>query len=110
MNKYLLDFPFYTKDPDTKSALDSEILRLVHDYGTPFYLFHEKDFCENFQSLCDSFRAVYDNYIPSYSYKTNYTPYICNLVKQMGGICRGCVRYGIYFSKKIGLSGQSDYL
>ena len=61
MNKYLLDFPFYTKDPDTKSALDSEILRLVHDYGTPFYLFHEKDFCENFQSLCDSFRAVYDN-------------------------------------------------
>ena len=85
MNKYLLDFPFYTKDPDTKSALDSEILRLVHDYGTPFYLFHEKDFCENFQSLCDSFRAVYDNYIPSYSYKTNYTPYICNLVKQMGG-------------------------
>ena len=51
MNKYLLDFPFYTKDPDTKSALDSEILRLVHDYGTPFYLFHEKDFCENFQSL-----------------------------------------------------------
>lgn len=44
MNKYLLDFPFYTKDPDTKSALDSEILRLVHDYGTPFYLFHEKIF------------------------------------------------------------------
>lgn len=52
---------------------------------TPYYLFDEKRFTDNYQKLVSSFREAYPNYQLSYSYKTNYVPYICNLVKKLGG-------------------------
>lgn len=58
---------------------------LVAQYGSPLYVLHEKEFCDNFMHLCDAMRKYYPKYIPAYSYKTNYTPYVCKLVKQMGG-------------------------
>ncbi len=58
---------------------------LLAQYGSPLYVFQEKEFCENYRHLCDSMRKYYKKYIPAYSYKTNYTPYICKLVKDLGG-------------------------
>jgi len=52
---------------------------------TPFYVFDEQGFLDNYQDLISTFRSVYPKYQVSYSYKTNYTPYICELVKQLGG-------------------------
>ncbi|MCW2277106.1 alanine racemase [Heliophilum fasciatum] len=52
---------------------------------TPFYLFDEQGFINNYNEMLDAFRAIYTKYQISYSYKTNYTPYICNLVKRLGG-------------------------
>lgn len=54
-------------------------------YGSPLYIFDEAAFTENFNHLCESFRKVYPNYYPGYSFKTNYTPYVCKVVKDMGG-------------------------
>lgn len=51
---------------------------------TPFYLFHEQSFIANFGELFTTFRAFWPEYIPAYSFKTNYTPYICNLAKSGG--------------------------
>ena len=66
--------------------MNSQIVKsLLAQYGSPLYVFHEKDFCENYRHLCDAMRNYYKKYIPAYSYKTNYTPYICKLVKEMGG-------------------------
>ena len=64
---------------------DSELKDIVLRYGSPLYLFYENEFRANFAHLCEVFRAVYKNYIPAYSYKTNYTPYVCGIVKEMGG-------------------------
>lgn len=58
---------------------------LLKQYGSPLYVFDDKGFVENYNHLCDAFRKIYPNYIPGYSYKTNYTPHICKLVKQLGG-------------------------
>jgi diaminopimelate decarboxylase len=52
---------------------------------TPFYMFDEQGFIDNYNEILNTFRAVYPKYQISYSYKTNYTPYICNLVKRLGG-------------------------
>lgn len=61
------------------------IYSLIKDYGSPLYIFHDKDFIENYEHLCKAIREYYPNYNPGYSYKTNYTPHICKLVKRLGG-------------------------
>lgn len=60
-------------------------LALIKEYGSPLYVFHDAEFIENYKHLCEAMRAEYANYIPGYSYKTNYTPHICKLVKSLGG-------------------------
>lgn len=66
--------------------MDSESFKKIDSlYGTPFYLFDETAFIKNFEDLSRAFNSLYDNFILAYSYKTNYTPYLCGLIKDMGG-------------------------
>ncbi len=60
-------------------------LQLIKEFGSPLYVFHDAEFIENYEHLCRAMREYYPNYNPGYSYKTNYTPYICKLVKSLGG-------------------------
>ena len=60
-------------------------LQLIKEYGSPLYVFHDAEFIENYEHLCRAMREYYPNYNPGYSYKTNYTPHICKLVKRIGG-------------------------
>lgn len=61
------------------------IIQLLKEYGSPLYVFHDAEFLENYKHLCRAMREYYPNYNPGYSYKTNYTPHICKLVKRLGG-------------------------
>lgn len=63
----------------------SSIIQLIKEYGSPLYVFHDAEFIENYEHLCRAMREYYPNYNPGYSYKTNYTPHICKLVKRLGG-------------------------
>lgn len=58
---------------------------LIREQGSPFYFFDADGFIENYKELDQTFKSVYPYYQISYSYKTNYTPYICELVKKLGG-------------------------
>ena len=60
-------------------------LQLIQKYGSPLYVFHDAEFIENYEQLCGAMREYYPNYNLGYSYKTNYTPHICKLVKSLGG-------------------------
>ena len=60
-------------------------IALIKEYGSPLYVFHDAEFIENYEHLCKAMRTYYPNYNPGYSYKTNYTPHICKLVKRLGG-------------------------
>ena len=63
----------------------NDINGIKNDYGLPCYVFHENDFCENYRHLEKALCDVYPNYRIAYSYKTNYAPKICSIVKDMGG-------------------------
>ena len=63
----------------------SELKELEGQFGSPLYLFLEEAFVENYKHFVACFDKYYSKYQLSLSYKTNYTPYICKLVKQMGG-------------------------
>lgn len=57
----------------------------VNQFGSPLYVFDEACFVSNYRHFEHCFKSIYGNYKISYSYKTNYAPYICRLVKDMGG-------------------------
>lgn len=61
------------------------IKKLEDQYGSPLYVFDEEAFVDNYLHFEKCFKSLYDNYRISYSYKTNYAPYICRLVKELGG-------------------------
>ncbi|MBE0575224.1 MAG: diaminopimelate decarboxylase [Desulfuromonadales bacterium] len=61
-------------------------IRAVSDqFGTPFYLFHPDKFLNNFEEIRAAFVQRYKHLAIGYSYKTNYLPYLCNLVRQNNG-------------------------
>ena len=61
------------------------IKELKKQAGLPLYVFEEEAFVDNYCSFEHCFSSLYENYKISYSYKTNYAPYICRIVKRLGG-------------------------
>lgn len=80
----------------------NKIAYLLNEYGSPLYVFHDKDFIENYKHLCEAFRRVYPSFNPGYSYKTNYTPHICKLVKQLGGYAEVVSDMELWLAKQCG--------
>lgn len=62
-----------------------QLTSMEEQFGSPMYLFREEDFVNNYKEFVGCFEKYYSKYQLSYSYKTNYTPYICKLVKELGG-------------------------
>lgn len=79
-------------------------ISLLKQYGSPLYVFDDKGFIENYNHLCEAFRKLYPNYNPGYSYKTNYTPHICKLVKSLGGYAEVVSDMEMEVALKIGYS------
>lgn len=82
--------------------MEQAIKSLIEKNGTPFYLFDEKGFVDNYRTLEDTFKKVYPNYQICYSYKTNYTPFVCNLVKSLGGLAEVVSDMEYTLAKKLG--------
>lgn len=76
------------------------------EYGLPLYVFNQDEFVQNYKELESTFRTVYPNYHICYSYKTNYTPAICQLVKQLGGYAEVVSDMEYELAKRIGYSAD----
>ena len=74
----------------------------MRDSLSPYYIFKEKDFIENYKIFYRTFSDIYPEYHIAYSYKTNYTPYICKLIKQLGGYAEVVSEMEYNLAKKIG--------
>lgn len=75
---------------------------LVEKYGSPLYVFHEDEFRKNYLNLLNTFRAIYPKYNIAYSYKTNYTPGICKIVRELGGLAEVVSEMEYMLARKIG--------
>lgn len=76
--------------------------RVLNDYGSPLYLFNKTDFIRNYKHFVQCMKCEYDKYTLSYSFKTNYAPYICNLVRKLGGYAEVVSDMEYYIAKKVG--------
>ena len=79
-----------------------QVTDLVNEFGSPLYIFHKAEFEQNYLELLNTFRAIYPKYNIAYSYKTNYTPSICRLVKKLGGLAEVVSDMEYRLAKKIG--------
>ncbi|MBE5737095.1 MAG: diaminopimelate decarboxylase [Clostridiales bacterium] len=75
-------------------------------YGSPLFVFDVKEFKDNYFHLLDSFRAIYPKYNIAQSYKTNYTPKICSLVKEYGGLAEVVSDMEYKIAKNVGYSDK----
>lgn len=57
----------------------------IEELKTPYYIFYADEFINNYHDLENTMKSVYENYQIAYSFKTNYTPVVCNIVKNLGG-------------------------
>lgn len=77
---------------------------LVKQYGSPLYVFDEDGFIENYKTLECCIKNIYSNYQLSYSFKTNYAPYICALVRSLNGYAEVVSDMELSIARKVGYS------
>jgi len=89
---------------ETKNKkLNYEIIhQLEQKYGSSFYLLDVNKLRENYQKINYSFKSRYDNFIIGYSYKTNYVPYLCKELSQLGAYAEVVSRLEYDLAIKIG--------
>ncbi len=67
-------------------ALSAQLLNnLAKEYGPAFYLLETETFEQNYKNLSDAFKKYYPKFNIAYSYKTNYTPKLVQIVNRLGG-------------------------
>lgn len=62
-----------------------QMKQLSEKIGDAFYMLESTQFRKNFEELKSEFTNIYPNFNIAYSYKTNYTPKLCRIVKELGG-------------------------
>lgn len=82
------------------------IENLLHRFGAPLYVFDEQGFAENYARLHAAMSARYDRYQIAYSFKTNYTPYICSTAKRLGAYAEVVSGMEYALAKRIGYSDE----
>lgn len=84
-------------DFDTLSKLSAE-------FGNSFYLLESEQFRHNYSTLKEAFSTYYFNFNIAYSYKTNYTPKLCNIVDHFGGFAEVVSDMEMEIALKCGVS------
>ena len=68
----------------------------------PCYIFEEDSFIDNYKRFEKTFKNIYSKYQIGYSFKTNYTPYICKIVKKLGGYAEVVSKMEYNLAKSLG--------
>ncbi len=84
-----------------------KIKLLSGQYGDAFYLLDSEQFRENFIELKSEFSKHYSNFNIAYSYKTNYTPELCKIVDELGGLAEVVSDMELEIALRIGVSPQN---
>ena len=80
----------------------NQITELQGRFGTPFYVFDEGAFCRNFDEITAAFSERYEKFLLAYSYKTNYIPYLCGIIRYKGGWAEVVSRMEYDLALKVG--------
>ncbi len=79
-----------------------QIKDIESQFGSPFYIFDEAAFVQNYDDITAAFSRRYEKFILAYSYKTNYIPYLCGIIKSKGGFAEVVSRMEYDLALRIG--------
>ncbi|MDQ1144594.1 diaminopimelate decarboxylase [Bacillus sp. SORGH_AS 510] len=77
------------------------------EFGSSFFLLDVNKLKRNYQKIDHAFRSRYQNFIIGYSYKTNYLPYLCKELDQLGAYAEVVSRLEYDLAVKIGVNPQN---
>jgi diaminopimelate decarboxylase len=80
----------------------TKISDIITSAGSPFYLCDGRRFGDNFDQMAKAFSSRWPKFILAYSYKTNYIPYLCQIIKDKGGWAEVVSRLEYDLALKIG--------
>jgi diaminopimelate decarboxylase len=84
-----------------------QLLKQLDDaYGDSFYILHKKKCENNFNEILSAFRSIYSDTEIAYSYKTNYTPWICKYFNARGGYAEVVSQMEYDLAVRIGVPSQ----
>jgi diaminopimelate decarboxylase len=75
---------------------------LSKNFGTPLFVICENHLRENYRNFRDLFLSYYPKTIIAYSYKTNYLPFICKIIKEVGSWAEVTSSLELNLARKIG--------
>nr|WP_254842722.1 diaminopimelate decarboxylase [Bacillus sp. MRMR6] len=79
------------------------LTELEKKYGASFYLLNVDKLRENYKKIEYAFQSRYDQFIIGYSYKTNYVPFVCKQLKNLGAHAEVVSRLEYDLAIKIGV-------
>jgi len=83
-----------------------EVKALAKEFGDSFYLLDGQRFSNNFNQLSSAFAQHYPAVSIAYSYKTNYTPRLCQVINALGGFAEVVSEMEYQLAKRIGVAGS----
>lgn len=87
--------------------LEKTVLETIAgEYGDSFYLLDTDQFRRNFLELRDAFQKIYPKSNIAYSYKTNYTPRLCEVVNELGGYAETVSDMECEIARRIGVKPE----
>lgn len=87
-----------------------KLREIQHLQGEAFYLLDTHQFVQNFRELLSSFRHYYPKTEIAYSYKTNYTPRLCQLVDELGGYAEVVSSMEYEITRRLGIATDRVHL
>lgn len=84
----------------------SKLTEISNEVGSPFYIAHPNLFKENLKNFSDAFAKMYPKFILSYSFKTNYTPFLLKTVLEQGYFAEVVSEIEYELAERIGFCGE----
>lgn len=92
---------------DRHRLTHDDLTRVEEEFGdSGFYIFDEDLFRNNIRRFLAAFRGIYSNLVLGYSYKTNYTPYLCKVAREMGAYAEVVSFMEYCIAREIGYEGK----
>ena len=79
---------------------------LSAEHGASFFLLDEALFRTNYAAFRAAFAAHYPDVRIGYSYKTNYTPFLCRIIDELGGHAEVVSDMEYALARRLGVAGD----
>jgi len=95
------------KTQKIRESIDGVSVReLTKKYGSPLFVYSERELENKYNKLYDAFSSRYPNIQFGWSYKTNYLNAICNVFHKLGSIAEVVSEFEYEKARNLGIEGK----